>query len=149
MNATLHASPYPGLRDLGPEALHEWSRGYLPDWLGVELRRVDRERLVCRVPIRQALMAPHGYLHGGAVVSVADSLCGYGTIVNLPEGAKGFVTVELKTNFLGTIRSGAMVCEATPVHVGRTTQVWDAIARDEATDKMLATFRCTQLVLWD
>ena len=37
----------------------------------------------------------------------------------------------------------------TPVHVGRTTQVWDAIARDEATDKMLATFRCTQLVLWD
>jgi uncharacterized protein (TIGR00369 family) len=116
VSATLHASPYPGLRGLGPEALHEWSRGYL---------------------------------HGGTVVSVADSLSGYGTIVNLPEGAKGFVTVELKTNFLGAIRTGAMVCEATPVHVGRTTQVWDAIARDEATDKMLATFRCTQLVLWD
>ena len=94
-------------------------------------------------------MAPHGYLHGGTLVSVADSLCGYGTIVNLPTDADGFVTIELKSNFLGTIRHGAMVCEATPAHVGRSTQVWDAVVSDEADGRTLAIFRCSQMVLRD
>jgi len=83
---------------------------------------VEPQRVRARVPVRRNLRL-HGYLHGGTLVSVADSLCGYGTIVNLPDDATGFVTIELKSNFLGTIRHGAMLCKATRAHIGRTTQI--------------------------
>jgi 1,4-dihydroxy-2-naphthoyl-CoA hydrolase len=140
-------TPYPGLTDFSADALTAFSRGFLPDWLGIEDLAVEPRRVCGRVPVRRELMAPHGYLHGGTLVSVADSLCGYGTIVNLPTDADGFVTIELKSNFLGTIQHGAMVCEATPAHVGRSTQVWDAVVSDEADGRTLAIFRCSQMLL--
>jgi uncharacterized protein (TIGR00369 family) len=108
----------------------------------------DPGRLTCRVPIRPDLLAPHDYLHGGTLVSVADTLCGYGAIVNLPDGSTGFVTVELNCSYLGTLRTGALFCEATPMHVGRSTHVWDAVVTDEDSGRRLAAVRCTQLVLW-
>jgi uncharacterized protein (TIGR00369 family) len=100
------------------------------------------------VAVRKALMAPNGYLHAGTVVTLADTCCGYGTVAALPEGAKGFTTIELKSNFLGTAREGHIACRATPVHLGRTTQVWDAVVTSEATGAKIALFRCTQMVLW-
>ena len=66
----------------------------------------------------------------------------------LPEGASGFTTIELKANFLGTTREGAIVCRAAPIHLGRTTQVWDAVVSVEGSDARIAIFRCTQMVLW-
>ncbi len=82
------------------------------------------------------------------MVSLADSLCGYGAIANLPDGATGFTTIDLTSNFLGTLRDGALFGEATPLHVGRSTQVWDATVRDEEAGRRPAVFRCTQMVLW-
>ena len=72
-------------------------------------------------------------------------MAGYGCFLNLPEGATGFTTVELKTNFLRSVREGT-VCEARLVHGGRTTQLWDATVTDPEGQTM-ALFRCTQLVL--
>jgi uncharacterized protein (TIGR00369 family) len=82
-----------------------------------------------------------------SVVALADSACGYGCIAFLPEGATGFTTIELKTNFLGTVLDGTLVCEARRAHGGRTTQVWDATVTTEV-GKTLALFRCTQLLLY-
>ena len=69
-------------------------------------------------------------------------------MANLPQGARGFTTLELKANFLGTTLEGAIFCRATPSHLGRTTQVWDAVVTIEGTDRKIAMFRCTQMVLW-
>jgi uncharacterized protein (TIGR00369 family) len=69
-------------------------------------------------------------------------------MASLPDGARGFTTIELKANFLGTVLEGAVVCEATVVHAGRTTQVWDAKVTDESTGRALALFRCTQILLY-
>lgn len=91
-------------------------------------------------------MAPNGYLHAGTVVALADSACGYGCIVSLPEGSNGFTTIELKTNFLGTATDGTLECEGRMIHSGRTTQVWDATVRHG--EKTIAVFRCTQLLLY-
>lgn len=91
--------------------------------------------------------APNGYLHAATVVALADTSCGYGSRLSLPEGA-GFTTIELKANFLGTVREGGIACEARLAHGGRSTQVWDATVSDESTGKVIALFRCTQLVLW-
>jgi 1,4-dihydroxy-2-naphthoyl-CoA hydrolase len=128
--------------------LSAFGQGYLPGLLGIEFREVARGRAVSRLPVRQAVMGPNGYLHAATVVGLADTSCGYGTVASLPDGARGFTTIELKANFLGTVREGAIACEATLVHGGRTTQVWDARVTDEATGRTIAIFRCTQILLY-
>jgi 1,4-dihydroxy-2-naphthoyl-CoA hydrolase len=102
--------------------------------------------VTARLELRKQHLAPNGYLHAGAIVTLADTACGYGCILNLPEGAVGFTTVELKTNFVRTAREGTLTCEARQVHAGRTTQLWDATVTGP-DGRVLALFRCTQLLL--
>ncbi len=129
------------------DAFKELGRDRLPGFLGIEVDEVAAGHARMRLPLRPELLAPNGYLHAATVVALADSACGYGCIASLPEGATGFTTIELKTNFLGTALEGTLVCESTRVHGGRTTQVWDATVTNEA-GKKLALFRCTQLLLY-
>jgi uncharacterized protein (TIGR00369 family) len=131
-----------------PRDFKSFGDGYLPGLVGVEIVTVTRERVESRLAVRREVMAPNGFLHAATVIALADTSCGYGCVAALPEGAKGFTTVELKANFLGTAREGTIACLATPVHLGRTTQVWDAVVTDEATRGRIALFRCTQMVLW-
>jgi len=122
--------------------------GYLPGLLGIEILKVEPGLVESRLPVRREVMAPNSFLHAATVVALADTSCGYGCVANLPQGASGFTTIELKSNFLGTAREGAIVCRATPVHLGRTTQVWDAEVALEGGARKIALFRCTQMVLW-
>jgi 1,4-dihydroxy-2-naphthoyl-CoA hydrolase len=122
--------------------------GTLPGLIGLEVVGAEKGRLSSRLDLRDELMAPNGYLHAATVIALADTSCGYGTFVNLPDGAESFTTVELKSNFVGTKRDGAILCEAKLVHGGRTTQVWDATVADEADGKPIALFRCTQMILY-
>lgn len=118
-----------------------------PGLLGIEFEMPEGDGVLRgRLAIAEKHMAPNGYLHAGTVVGFADSVAGYGCVLNLPGGATGFTTIELKTNFLGSAREGTIECEARMVHGGRTTQLWDATVTD-AVGKTLALFRCTQLVL--
>ena len=130
------------------EDLNKRGIGTLPGLIGLEILEAEDGRLSSRLELRQELMAPNGYLHAATVVALADTSCGYGTFVNLPEGAEGFTTIELKSNFLGTKREGGIGCEAKLVHGGRTTQVWDATVSDEGNGKPIALFRCTQMILY-
>ena len=130
------------------ESMKERGVGKLPGLLGVELISVDEGLLIAELKVREALLAPNGYLHAASVVGLADTMCGYGCMAHLPESAKGFTTIELKSNFLGTALDGTIYVEARPVHLGRTTQVWDAVVRHRETGKTIALFRCTQMVLW-
>ncbi len=129
------------------EAFRRLGDGRLPGLIGIEVESIEDGRARMRLPVREELLAPNGYLHAGTVVALADSACGYGCIASLPAGATGFTTIELKTNFLGTALDGTLFCESRRVHGGRTTQVWDASVTDEA-GKTLALFRCTQLLLY-
>ena len=130
------------------ESMKNRGVGKLPGLLGVELLSVEEGLLVAQLKIREELLAPNGYLHAATVVGLADTMCGYGCIAHLPDGASGFTTIELKSNHLGTALDGTIYVEARPVHLGRTTQVWDAIVRHRETEKTIALFRCTQMVLW-
>jgi 1,4-dihydroxy-2-naphthoyl-CoA hydrolase len=130
------------------EELNAWGRGSLPGLVGFEAIALEPGKLRGRMPIRGELLAPNGYLHAASVIALADTACGYGTMIDLPDGAKGFTTIELKVNFLGTAVDGALLCEASRPHRGRTTQVWDATVTHEQTGKTLALFRCTQIILY-
>ncbi|MGI8911643.1 MAG: PaaI family thioesterase [Rubrobacteraceae bacterium] len=131
-----------------PEELNERGTGTLPGLIGVEILEAEQGRLTSQLELREELLAPNGYLHAATIIALADTSCGYGCFVNLPDGAEGFTTVELKSNFLGTKHEGVLGCEATLAHGGRTTQVWDATVTDEESGKKLALFRCTQMILY-
>ena len=130
------------------EELNNRGNGMLPGLIGVEILEAEENLIKSRLQLREELLAPNGYPHAATVVALADTSCGYGTFVSLPKDARGFTTVELKTNFLGTKRSGSIDCKAKMVHGGRTTQVWDAVVADEDSDKAIALFRCTQMILY-
>lgn len=130
------------------EAMNRLGDGRLPGLIGLEILEVGEGAVDARLALRPELLAPNGYLHAATVVALADTCCGYGCRLVLPEGAAGFTTIELKSNFLGTLTEGAVRTRARLVHGGRSTQVWDAPVSDEATGKVLALFRCTQAVLW-
>lgn len=114
--------------------------------MGLVVTSVEPGLLRASMPVRPDLLAPNGYLHAASVIALADTACGYGTMADLDEDAKGFTTIELKSNFLGTATEGEIYCEATRAHRGRSTQVWDAVVRNSA-GKQLALFRCTQIIL--
>lgn len=132
------------------ELFHQLARrgdGRLPGYMGVELVEASYERLHSRLVVRPELIAPNGFLHAATVIALADTTCGYATLINLPDGIDSFTTIELKSNFLGTVREGAIYCITTPVHRGRSTQVWDGAVHNEANDRQIAAFRCTNMAL--
>lgn len=118
----------------------------LPGYVGMEVTHAELGLMRARMEAKPALIAPIGFLFAPAIIALADTLCAYGT--RPPEGAIGFTTGELKANFISTVQSGGVLCEAKLVHGGRTTQLWDATITAEATGKLMALFRCTQLILW-
>ena len=109
------------------ESFNRLSQGTLPEHMGIRIVSVQGTEIVAEMPVAPHLLAPNGYLHAGSVVTLADTTAGYGCIANLPQGASGFTTIELKSNHVSTAREGVIFCVATPVHTGKTTQVWYAV----------------------
>lgn len=135
--------------DITVDLLNERGNEYLPGYLGIEIIELAPQTLRCRMAIKKLHIAPNQFLHAASVVALADTACGYAAFAHLPDGAESFTTIELKSNFLGTARDGGSVgCTATAQHLGRNTQVWDAVVTDEAAARTIALFRCTQMILY-
>ena len=117
-----------------------------PGTMGVKMLEVSKERIRAELEVRDGMCTSGRTLHGGAYMAFADTLGALGTVVNMPEGART-TTIESKTNFLGAAPLGTKVFgEATPIHRGRTTQVWTTRITNEA-GKLLAVVTQTQMVL--
>jgi uncharacterized protein (TIGR00369 family) len=134
--------------DVSLEAMQHKLLIGLPALIGVQIVGVAEGELQMRLPLEPRLMAPNGYLHAASVIALADTACGFACIAHLPDGAENFTTIELKANFLGTATHGSLLAHARSLHVGRTTQVWDATVSHAESGRRIAEFRCTQLVLW-
>lgn len=126
--------------------LQSRQKGTLSEMLGFEITGFDEDGITASMQIQAHHLAPNGYLHAASIITLADTACGFGCMLTLPEGANSFTTIELKSNHLGTAREGKLEVIAKPVHSGRTTQVWDATV--STAGKTIALFRCTQMVLW-
>ena len=114
--------------------------------LGIEFIEAAPERVVAEMTVREDLCTRPAVLHGGAIMAFADTLGATGTMLNLPEGA-GTTTIESKTNFTAAAPVGARVRgEATPVHRGRRTMVWQTRITT-AEGRLVALVTQTQLVL--
>lgn len=127
--------------------LNEFARSRHPGLVGVEVVTCEPDKVVGRLEVTAPLVAGTGYLWAPVIITLADWLCACGMGPNISEGA-AFTTIELKANFLGTVREGGSICAtAVPAHRGRTTHVWDVTVNDEASGKVIALFRCTQMIL--
>lgn len=131
------------------DELNKRGQGLLPGHLGLVFTDLGDRMVQAQMAVRTEVMAPNGFLHAGALITLADTCAGYGCMHHLPEGAKGFTTIELKSNHLATTRDGTVQCVARALHLGRTTQVWDATISHLESGRTLVLFRCTQLVLYE
>ncbi len=131
---------------LTPDDVNTLGAGNLPGQLGIVITQVSASEVRAEVLISVSLMAPNSDLPAGTIVTLADTAASYGCITNLPPGASGFTTIELKCNHLGTARDGTLESVARAVHIGRTTHVWDATVTHRETRNTHARFRCTQMV---
>jgi 1,4-dihydroxy-2-naphthoyl-CoA hydrolase len=114
--------------------------------MGVEYVSAEKDCVVAKLHVRDELCTTPTAIHGGALMAFADTLGAAGTILNLPEGART-TTLESKTNFLAAGRAGTtLVGEATPLHRGRTTMIWQTKIMSEA-DRLVAIVTQTQMVL--
>ena len=129
--------------DLGRMAEH-W-KGTLVDLLGIKIVEASPERVVAQLVIRDDLKTVGGALHGGTLMAFADTIGAVATVLNLPPGA-GTTTLESKTNFFAAGRSGAVRAEATPLHRGKRTMVWQTRVTDESGRLLSLTIQ-TQMVL--
>jgi uncharacterized protein (TIGR00369 family) len=130
---------------IDPAALTAVHHGHLPELLGLRFVHATRDRLVAELTIRPDLTTVGDRLHGGAIMALADTVGATATFINLPAGART-TTLESKTNFFAAGSSGVVRAEATPLHRGRTTQVWQTRITDES-GRLLATTVQTQMVL--
>ena len=131
---------------LTPDHFNKRGAKNLPGHLGIVVTHIGPSEVRAELVVKLHLMAP--ILHAGSVVTTADTSAGYGCVANLPAGATGFTTIELKSNHVGTAREGTIECVATAVHLGKTTQVWDAVVTHKESAWVVALFRCTQMILY-
>jgi uncharacterized protein (TIGR00369 family) len=126
-------------------SIAEAFKGTLVELLGMRFVEMSRDRVVAELHYREALTTVGGSLHGGALMALADTVGAAATVLNLPAGAST-TTLESKTNFLAAARSGVVRAEATPVHRGRRTMVWQTRVTDES-GRLLSLTVQTQMVL--
>lgn len=134
--------------DKTPAFFNAASKGHFPGLLGIETTRIEEGELEVRMEVKSEFFAPNGFLHAGSIVTLADTAAGYASIAHLPEGAKSFTTLELKTNFMGAAREGHLTAICSAEHLGRSTHVWSVSVVSSVKQKQIALFTCTQLILY-
>lgn len=118
---------------------------FFPGLLGVRFLEATKDRVRAELTVRDELCTVPGILHGGAIMSLADTLGAVGTFLNLPPGA-ATTTIESKTNFLGAAKTGSTITgECLPVHLGKQTMVWQTRVTDG--ERLIAIVTQTQMVL--
>ena len=118
----------------------------LANSLGIELTEITAERVVATMPVDDRTRQPFGILHGGASVALAETVASIGATMNVDLERFNVVGVEINANHIKAKRDGTVTGTATPIHVGRTTQVWQILITDEQ-GKSVCVSRCTLAVV--
>lgn len=111
------------------------SKSYLPTRLSIIVTEVKENFIAAEIKLSIKHFSTNGYIHGGLIVSLADTTAGYGCLAHLPEKGVNMTTLELKSNFVSSAKSGTIVCQATPTHLGKTTQLWDVVVSHQQTGR--------------
>ena len=133
----------PDLSQVQPEHFHEFSQGTFPGDLGIESLEIGAERSRGRILVDARHLHPGGFVHGGVWTALGDTVAAWTTFRNIPPH-HDFTTIELKLNVFGAgLRGDEIIASATPLHVGRTSQVWSIDIRD-VDGKRVCISRCSR-----
>jgi uncharacterized protein (TIGR00369 family) len=120
--------------------------GSVWEMLDITLVSAEKDRVVATMPIGPNHRQQVGYLHGGISITLAESIASLGTVLNIDASKQMAFGLEINANHLRPKRDGRLTGVATPIHRGRTTQVWDVRITDE-NDKLICVSRCTIAVV--
>ena len=121
------------------------SRG-LGDALGIQFLELSKTRVIATMPVDERTRQPFGILHGGASVALAETVASIGALMNIDADRQAAVGLEINANHLRAKRDGVVRATATPLHVGRTTQVWEIRIVDEE-ERPICISRCTLAII--
>jgi 1,4-dihydroxy-2-naphthoyl-CoA hydrolase len=127
------------------ETLQEFSKNTMVQHLGIEFTLVGDDFLEARMPVDVRTLQPFGLLHGGASATLAETLGSIGAY-HCIDGTKSCVGLEINANHIRAARSGWVTGRAVPVHLGRTTHVWEIRITDDAGD-LTCISRLTMMIL--
>ncbi len=130
--------------DLAARA-NERIRGRFPGLVGLQFVSLSPDRVLASLEVREELKQPWGILHGGAIATLLDTAAGAGAMANVARGQTS-VTVEIKVNYIGSVRAGRVTVEAVPLHRGRSTMVWESRVRD-AEGRIVAAGLSTHMTI--
>ena len=107
------------------ESLGEMSKGTMVEHLGIEFLEIGKDYLTGRMPVNEKTIQPHGMLHGGASVSLAETLGSVAATLTIDPKEKICLGLEINSNHIKGVREGFVIGKATPIHIGKSTQIWE------------------------
>ena len=132
--------------NLTPAHLNIISQGTLLTHLGIEFTEIGENYIKARMPVKDETSQPMGILHGGASVSLAESIGSTGSYIIIDKKKESAVGLEINANHVGSAHEGYVTGKGTLVHKGRTTHIWNIEIRNEQ-DKLVSLCRLTVMIL--
>ena len=129
-----------------PDQLNPLSKNTMGEHLGMEITEVGEDYLRGRMPVDHRTRQPYGLLHGGASVALAETLGSVASAFVVDRSKYDCVGLEINANHLRGTREGFVTGTARPVHLGKTTHVWDIRIHDER-DKLVCISRLTVAII--
>jgi 1,4-dihydroxy-2-naphthoyl-CoA hydrolase len=114
--------------------------------LEIDVLEASPEKVIATMPVQPKVHQPFGLLHGGASVALAETVASIGAFLSVADQGLMAVGLEINANHLRGVRDGIVTATATPIHKGRTTQVWNIEIKDE-NNKMVCISRCTLAIV--
>lgn len=133
-------------KQISIEKLNEMNQNTLISHLGIELVEVGDDFIVAKMPVDNRTHQPFGLLHGGASVVLAESLGSLASTLTIDITKQAAVGLEINANHVRGVRSGWVYGKATPLHIGRTTQIWEIKITNEE-DKLVCISRLTMAII--
>lgn len=118
----------------------------LAKYLGVEFIEANKNKVVASLKIHDNVKQPWGYIHGGAIVTLADSIAGVGSAFHVDSATQIFITTDLSCNFIKALKYGTIIATARPTHIGKQMHLWQVEVRDESDDSLISTVTIRQLI---
>ncbi len=128
------------------DLVNERNRSCLPGLLGIEFLSTTDDSVTARMPVDARTHQPAGMVHGGASVALAETLASWGATFVVDRKLKHCVGLEINANHVRAVSTGHVLGTARPIHVGRSTQIWEVRIVDEQ-GKLVCVSRVTMAVL--
>ena len=122
-------------------------KGTFIETLGIEMYSIQPHHIFARVDITPQLLQPAGFLHGGVALGISESLASLGAYMTVDHDLYAVFGQEINANHLKSIRDGVIIAEASAIHVGKRSQVWETKIKDKKSKGLICVSRCTLAIV--